>query len=256
MFLTMEGFTVSVLDLPSTTTGSYVSHVYEKDVVTIRDAIREFIDVGRAVVLVMHGYAGIPGTQAAYGLGGKSRVEEGGGEGSADERVANVVKLIYMSAWLPMENQDLLSLPWPADAMSWFQIDDGVCSISRGLALCTNTDLFKDERCMRANEPRKQFYNDIPSHATVESAVAGLELKIMDHDFVGPENCAWREIPTAYIQCEHDRVFPVAVTDVMIRQAEAEGVHIQVEVLKTGHVPMLSMPKKTCQSITKLVRSI
>lgn len=107
MHLTVAGFTASVLDLPSTTDGDFEPHVYQKDVATIANAIREFTNVGREVVLVMHDYAGNPGTQAAYDLGTKAaNGTEAGSHGA-------VVKLIYLAAWLPLEGQSLFSLPWP-----------------------------------------------------------------------------------------------------------------------------------------------
>ena len=62
--------------------------------------------MGRDVVLVMHGYAGVPGTQAACGLG---RENAGQNDGA-------ILKLIYLAAWLPTEGQALDALPWPADA--------------------------------------------------------------------------------------------------------------------------------------------
>jgi len=117
MQLTISGYTVSILDLPSTNVGEVQSPVYENDVSTITEAIRGFTAVGRNVVLVMHGYAGVPGTQAAFGLGRNHAAESDGA----------VLKLIYLAAWLPTEGQALNSLPWPADAEPATVTKEEVC---------------------------------------------------------------------------------------------------------------------------------
>ena len=121
MNLTISGFTVSILDLPSTTAGEPRSSIYESDVSTIADAIREFTQVGRDVVLIMHGLSGKPGTQAACGFGQKPLAD-----GQRDEGTGAVVKLIYLAAWLPMEGQSLFSLPWPADNEPFAVADEEV----------------------------------------------------------------------------------------------------------------------------------
>lgn len=109
MYLTMAGHTVSLIDLPSTTSDEPRSPVYETDVSTISNAIREFTEVGRDVVLVMHDYAGNPGTKAACGFESDHTLDSKDGASGG-----RVVKLIYLAAWLPVENQSYSSLPWPA----------------------------------------------------------------------------------------------------------------------------------------------
>lgn len=80
-----------------------------------------------------------------------------------------------------------------------------------------------------------------------------LEPKILDHDFTGPDQCAWRQIPAAYIQCEEDRVLPLAVTNAMLQHVETAGVRVDVETIKCGHAPMMSLPKKTAQLIARMI---
>lgn len=103
---------MSVIDLPSTTSEEPLDPVYENDVSTISEAIRGFTEVGRDVVLVMHSYAGNPGTQAACDFSPK---QVGNSGETADVQSGAVIKLIYLAAWLPTERQELFSLPWPAD---------------------------------------------------------------------------------------------------------------------------------------------
>lgn len=86
-----------------------------------------------------------------------------------------------------------------------------------------------------------------------ESAISALERKAADHDFVGPEKCAWREIPSAYILCEQDCAFPSAVSEAMIEQVKSEGAKVQTARLKGGHAPMLSIPRETGLLIATLI---
>lgn len=268
MNLTILGYTSSILDLPSTTTPSSTStstqpSIYETDISTIETAIAGFVDVGRDVVLVMHGHSGNAATQAAnkFSLSSRKQIEEG-----VEEITGVVRKLVYLAAWLPVEGQEYGSFPWDADAVAYSVADEKVCSIicyekekekeNSGFdARIVFTDRYQDDRFVHANQPRDLFYNDIVDTRTVHMAITALEPKAVDreHDSVGPNKCAWREVPCAYILCEQDRVFPPAIAEFMIEKVKAEGVDVAVERLKSGHAPMLSMPRETSQAIVNLI---
>lgn len=115
--------------------------------------------------------------------------------------------------------------------------------------------LFQDDRFVRANKPRETLYNDIIDTRFSESAIAILDPKVLDHDYVGPAKCAWREIPSAYILCEEDRVLVPAVTEAMVDLVKSEGVEVQTHRLRSGHAPMLSKPKEAGLAIVKLIES-
>lgn len=92
LYLNRLGYTVDCIDPPSTEPpGTLPEDSWEADVTTIRDAISSHADAGRDVVLLMHSFGGLTGSQAAVGLGKKQ-----GGEGG-------VVKLIYMTSFMVNE---------------------------------------------------------------------------------------------------------------------------------------------------------
>lgn len=128
MNLTILGYTSSILDLPSTTTPTSppTTPIYETDISTIETAIAGFVDVGRDVILVMHGHSGNAATQAAnkFSLSSRKQIEEG-----VEEITGVVRKLIYLTAWLPVEGQELSALPWDADAVAYSVGDEKVSAI-------------------------------------------------------------------------------------------------------------------------------
>ncbi|KAF1356930.1 hypothetical protein BDV97DRAFT_343076 [Delphinella strobiligena] len=124
MNLTIAGYTCSILDLPSTTSTSPQTPVYETDISTIQTAIREFVNVGRDVILVMHGHSGNAGTQAASGFSSREQIDEG-----VEEITGVVRKLIYLAAWMPIEGQEIGCLPWDVDAVAFSVVDEEVSEV-------------------------------------------------------------------------------------------------------------------------------
>lgn len=98
------GFETQVLDLP-TVNASPEPDCYERDVATIKTAIANQVNANKDVILLMHSYGGIPGTEAACGFG-TSTANTGKPQGV-------VRKLIYLTALMFKEDTNILSVPYP-----------------------------------------------------------------------------------------------------------------------------------------------
>lgn len=116
LHLNALGYTVDCIDPPSTSAPP-PTDPYTEDVLTIRNAITSHTGAGRDVVLVMHSFGGITGSEAAWGLG----VANAEGEGK-------VVRLVYMTAFMVVEGwkrQDFgVGEEWP----NIVALDEEVCS--------------------------------------------------------------------------------------------------------------------------------
>jgi pimeloyl-ACP methyl ester carboxylesterase len=67
------------------------------DAAQIHGIVEALADEGKDVMLVMHSYGGIPGTQSVHGLSRKERSQQG--------KAGGVVRLIYISALLINEGE-------------------------------------------------------------------------------------------------------------------------------------------------------
>lgn len=99
------GFETQVLDLP-TVNASPEPDCYERDVATIKTAIANQVNANKDVILLMHSYGGIPGTEAACGFGTTTPINTSKPHGV-------VLKLIYLAALLFKEDTNILSIPYP-----------------------------------------------------------------------------------------------------------------------------------------------
>jgi hypothetical protein len=83
------GYEVVPLGLPSV--GGYpATYDFTEDVRAIRSYVAQLADTGREIILVMHGYAGVPGTEALHGLGKGERERRG--------QRGGVVRLVFIMA--------------------------------------------------------------------------------------------------------------------------------------------------------------
>jgi hypothetical protein len=87
--LAYYGYEVVPLGLPSVG-GNPATYDFTEDVQTIRNYVAQLAETGRDIVLVMHGYSGIPGGEALHGLGKAERDRMGLRGG--------VVRLVFIMA--------------------------------------------------------------------------------------------------------------------------------------------------------------
>lgn len=74
--LSFSGYIVIPVALPSVG-GNPVTYDFTEDVQTVRNLVIELVEGGNDVILVMHGYSGLPGAEALQGLGKVERQRRG-----------------------------------------------------------------------------------------------------------------------------------------------------------------------------------
>jgi hypothetical protein len=70
--LSLHGYTVVPLGLPSIG-GNPATHDFTEDVQAIRRLVTQIANSGSDVIVVLHGYAGLPGGEALLGLSKRER---------------------------------------------------------------------------------------------------------------------------------------------------------------------------------------
>lgn len=74
--LSFHGYTTVPLALPSVG-GNPPTYDFREDVQAIRNLVTQIVESGADVILVLHGYGGLPGAEALQGLGRDERSQRG-----------------------------------------------------------------------------------------------------------------------------------------------------------------------------------
>lgn len=91
--LAVHGYPLIPLALPST--GRVPVYDFTEDVRAIRNLVAQLVESGKEIILVMHGYGGIPGAEALLGMGKLERVRVG--------LPGGVIRLVFIMAWVCKE---------------------------------------------------------------------------------------------------------------------------------------------------------
>lgn len=121
------GFPSLAVPLPSIGANPPHPNIYG-DVADIRDALLSLIIMGKEVVLAMHSYGGLPGSEAINGLSKTERMEQG--------LPGGIITLLYIAAFLlPLDRsiENFERMFWPSTPC-WERLDVG-----RSMLLCLNT---------------------------------------------------------------------------------------------------------------------
>jgi pimeloyl-ACP methyl ester carboxylesterase len=220
--LEAAGYTTKLVDLPSVGGAPPVTG-FEPDVAAIRTAIESACDEAAAadvdvdVILFMHSYAGVCGSEAVQGLDRAARQAGRGG----------VSHLIYCAAFVLPEGAHLMAGLNDVDP-PWLQTaDDGLVT--------------------RALTPDQIFYNDLPE-AEQRAWAARLEPFSYRCFYSKLAYAGWRHVPATYLYCLRDRALPVQAQRDMVAAA---GVPFREETFDTSHSPFLSVPDQVAAAVRR-----
>lgn len=197
---------------------------FDPDVAEIRKHLELAVNAGQKVVLVMHSYGGLPGSQAVEGYDQASLAARGHQDGRG------VVHLFYIAAAMLRAGE------------AWASVPEAIADF---------VDISKDGNLV-AKTPVETFYHDIQSKVLVDGLVADLNpwsekprLSILSYE-------PWKILPTTYLACEYDRAIPFSNHKWFVRNAiDAGAVDMRMITWKCGHSPFLVKPLE----FTQLVRA-
>lgn len=194
--LQSHGYPMIPLALPSIG-GRPPTYDFTEDVRAIRSLASQLVEAGKELIIVMHGYAGIPGGEALLGLGKPER-EMAGLQGG-------VTRLVFIMAWLCKEGFQGSPRGDITDMYPWVTCNLEVSSspISPG-AFPHLT--FSQTGILTINpaQATSVFYNDMQRHEA-EYWASQLLPQSIGVFWSKTTYAAWRFIPSTYVICGRDQ---------------------------------------------------
>ncbi|KAK4935872.1 hypothetical protein LTR10_023130 [Elasticomyces elasticus] len=192
-----------------------------EDAVHFHDIAEKLADQGKEIVMVMHSYGGVVGTECSKGLSRTERKEAG--------KAGGIIKLVYFTCVVPGVGISLREL-LPGDDLPWLIVRDDVPEES---AQPTFSDLPKEEGI--------EWCRKMPLHS-----LASYEGKLTYP--------AYKYIRSSWIFCEKDQVLNPDLQRSFIEMIEKEsGNKVDVHNLAMPHCPNISAPLQLANVVVKAV---
>ncbi|KAJ5884923.1 hypothetical protein N7495_009433 [Penicillium taxi] len=205
-----QGYDARTITLPSA--GGPPSSTAIDDVNYIQqNYLNDLIDEGKEVVIAMHSYSGLPGTQCVQGFSRK--------ELASEDKKGGVVGLVYITAYLLAAGETVES-SLPGGLESHMRIDGDVVHL-------------KDEQKAKFFNSISEEYSRRYADALTYHTIASLKTPLTYE--------AYRDVPSTYLFCDNDECLPV---DTQRAMAALPGRGFtRMYRCSAGHFPMLSMPE-------------
>ena len=219
--LSKHGYPILRIELKSV--GGTIPATSLDDAAHIGSVLTPLVEEGKEVVVVMHSYGGIPGTDGTKGL---AKVDQ-----TAAGKKGGVIALVYVAALLVKQGASLATTRGETGPLpDWVTFDGAFMSMDTAIAAReTLSDLPPEEAGKWAHIFEKH-----------SAASFGTEL----------EYPAYRYIPSWYILTENDKIVDPELQQRMVDRAREEnGTPIKVVKLQAGHAPIISQPEKVVDVI-------
>ncbi|KAI0387027.1 alpha/beta-hydrolase [Hypomontagnella monticulosa] len=225
--LKAKSFAVHVPALPSNNGVRPPNSSHEADVVAVREVIQPLVDNGQEVIVFMHSYGGIVGTNAVEGFARRDR-RIGGLPGG-------VVHLFYLSAYLLAKGQSI-----------WTIVENV------GVSLETNPVItFENDGTWFLNDPIAALCHDLDPEDQEE------QKNLSTHHNM---SCikgkttyeAWKDIPSTYIYTTEDRCVPPVFQDICLANAKEAQVDINIEVFNCAHAAYAKYPDRLADLVAHI----
>lgn len=222
-FLRDAGYLVVTVDLPSVAAEPPLES-FTEDVVKIRHTVGSLVSSGAFVVVVMHSYSGICGSEAMQGLSVS--------DFRSNQRSGGVIRIVYIAA----------------------------VALSEGQSLMTGLEGFKMPKFRKSSdglrvwddEARNDFYSDL-SDEDAAVWVGKLKHHSLKTFLDVVTFAAWKHIPSTFVICENDNAFVPEAQEALIKRARDihAGAFDIIERLSASHSPFLSMPLEVADIIRR-----
>ncbi|KAI9723534.1 MAG: hypothetical protein M1828_004130 [Chrysothrix sp. TS-e1954] len=180
------------------------------DVSVIRALLESLVQAGRSILVVLHSYGGVVGSNAIQDDVSKTSRSSRGLEGG-------VIAIVYMCAFLLLPGGTVKSATH-VDVDPVIVADDGTSTV---------------------DNPRSLFYNDLDQEVAMRYADMLVPHSVQGFT-VQVTGTPWKNTPTSYVYCSEDNAIPLAWQQKQVKAAKQQGSDIQEFHLKSGHSPYLS----------------
>ncbi|GKT46684.1 uncharacterized protein ColSpa_06865 [Colletotrichum spaethianum] len=213
--LTLKGYESEAITLPSV--GADPATVgLEEDAAVLRSTLETLADAGKEIVLVVHSYGGMVGSNAIEGLGYQQR--------AANNETGGVIMLMYLTAFAAPNGTSLLDM-LSGEYLPWMRADGDK---------------------VYADDPEDIFYADVNPVLQAE-AIARLSWQSA-RVFADPSTYApWTEgIEVMFFHTEQDKAIPLATQEAMAAQFPPGYTTFYAN---TSHSPFLSHPELVIEGV-------
>lgn len=211
------------------------------DVAVVQKHLTELIASGQKVILVLHSYGGIVGTQAVEGFDVVPL------EGSADgEEKGGLVQMIYLCAFVGLDGKSIGDLLGREDLPNWAAIYEPSTSAANAIPADEIVPAFW------VPEPGPTFYNDM-TPAAVAAATAELKPHSLSAHRARLTYAGWKTVPTTYIYCTEDQAVVFPFQKYMVEEV-AKGYDFRTKTLEgSSHSPFYSRPEELVKVMLEAV---
>ncbi|KAI9044723.1 alpha/beta hydrolase [Aspergillus affinis] len=222
--LTAHGFTVYCPQLPSCSLSRPPVAGYADDVAAVRRTVEPLVNAGQRVLILMHSYGGIVGTDAVANLTWPER--------QAQNLPGGVVHLVYLCAYIVRPGASVLSVCQEAGMMHlWPQWVENA-----------------DDGTTFPVDPVLMFLGGV-DRTLIDEALSHLVRSPHDVFMTPAEGDAWKKIPGTYVLTQNDYSVPRIYQDLMLKKVREDGVEMRLLDYNTGHSIFLTMPDEMVQLI-------
>ncbi|KAI1389602.1 alpha/beta-hydrolase [Hypoxylon trugodes] len=228
--LKARSFTVETPALPSNNGARPPNSSHEDDVAAVRKVIKSFVDDGKEVIVYMHSYGAVVGTNAVEGLTKKDREAQGLSGG--------VVYLFYLCGYLLAKGQSI-----------WTVIEGfGVEAVKNHPSIT-----FEDDGTWFLSDPVGHLCHDLdPEDQEEQRKLSTRQNMEAIKGKVAYE--AWRDVPSTYIRTTEDRCVPPVFQDICLAYPKEANVPIDVKVLNCSHAPYAKYPDQLADMVVEVTR--
>nr|XP_036578221.1 uncharacterized protein CTRU02_11722 [Colletotrichum truncatum]KAF6785422.1 hypothetical protein CTRU02_11722 [Colletotrichum truncatum] len=219
--LTLKGYASEAVTLPSV--GAEPATVgLEEDAAALRATLETLADAGKQIVLVVHSYGGLVGSNAVKDLGWQQR--------AAANETGGIIMMVYLSAFAAPSGTSLVDM-LSGEFLPWMRIDG---------------------EKVYADTPETIFYADVdPILKAKAIAELSWESKRVFSDPATYE--PWNQgIEVMYFHCEADQAIPLATQEAMAAQFPSGYTTFYAN---TSHSPFLSRPDLVIEGVELAVKN-
>ncbi|KAK5128691.1 hypothetical protein LTR85_000024 [Meristemomyces frigidus] len=237
--LQRSGYAVRAPKLPSVGIEKDPGNALTLDREAVAKAIREVTDGGEDVVLVMHSYGGIPGSEGAAIIGEERKAV---GSNYQDGARGSVVKLVYLSSFALDAGSSLISEP-----LAKLDTRPGLTSEISPLGIMTPNEQQAIDR----------IFTGTPTHLA-KAAFSITDGQALSAFTEMTRYCGWRDYgyPVSYLGCKKDEALLPIMQEAFIERMKTAGLDPETAWLDCDHSPFLHMPEDLGRAIQRMAEHI
>ncbi|KIW15627.1 hypothetical protein PV08_05675 [Exophiala spinifera] len=224
-----HGYETIVIDLPSVgNRRRFSAATMAEDADHIKSLTSKLADEDKEIILVMHSYGGICGTESSKGVTKAERV--------LSQAKGGIIRLFYISSPVPGVGGSIATQM--GENMPEFIKIDGDYMVP------------EPDGCAQTN------FSDLRPEEGVE--FARMMLPHSRISFTGTlSHSGYHNVPVSYLVCKEDLAVPPQVQEAVIRQIEAEsGRKVDVHTCQAGHFPTISRVEEVSRAIRRAIGEV